>query len=201
MTTDVTKGEPTSRSWRLVPYFEDVVRGASGVLNLGSGDGYLSDYLAARPGYGAGLSLTDVDVADHSTNGRPPMIFDGETLPFADKSFDVTLCMYVLHHTPEPDRIIAEIGRVTRRAVVVTEDLSETLFDKALCLYHAVRFDHWNTRSGRFGFRTLEGWRQAFAARDLVLSRSVRLPRVSALTNPFYPVRRALMIYQPKDAP
>lgn len=198
MTPVEPRREPTSRSWRLVPFFEDVVRDGGEVLNLGSGDGYLSEYLSSRPGYGAGLSIRDVDVADHSTTGRHPQIFDGENLPFADASFDVTLCMYVLHHTPEPDRIISEIRRVTRKAVIVTEDLAETPLDRALCLYHAIRFDHWNTRSGRFGFRTLEGWRQAFEARGLRLARSVRLPRFSHLTNKFYPVRRALMIFTPE---
>lgn len=201
MTDTALNGEPTSRSWRLVPYFEDVVRDAREVLNLGSGDGYLSEYLASRPGYGANLKITDIDVADHSTRGRRPLLFDGETLPFGDASFDVTLCMYVLHHTPEPDRIISEIRRVTRRAVIVSEDLAETPIDRALCLYHAIRFDRWNTRSGRFGFRTLEGWRLAFSAKGLRLARSIRLPRFSHLTNKFYPVRRGLMIFTPEGGP
>lgn len=186
---------PTSRSWKLVPYFEDALRDAREVLNLGSGDGYLSHYLEGRPGYGASLQISDIDVADHSTTGRRPRLFDGENIPFADARFDVTLCMYVLHHASRPDRVISEIRRVTRRAVIVAEDLPETVIDKALCVYHAVRFDHWNTRSGKFGFRTLEGWREAFAAQGLHLARSFRLPRFSHLTNKAYPVRRALMIF------
>jgi SAM-dependent methyltransferase len=186
---------PTSRSWKLVPFFDDTIADAREILNLGSGDGYLSWYLEQRPGDGACLRITDLDVADHSTTGRRPQIFDGETLPFADRSFDVTLCMYVLHHTPSPDRLIAEIGRVTRRYVIVAEDLAETPLDRALCLYHAIRFDRWNTRSGRFGFRTHDGWAQAFAAAGLELRRSKRLPRFSHLTSKTYPVRRALMIF------
>lgn len=188
-------GQPTSRSWKLVPFFEDSLRGATEVLNLGSGDGYLTEYLEKRPGYGPSLRITDVDVADHSTTGRHPLIFDGETLPFPDGHFDVTLCMYVLHHTPNPDRVIAEIRRVTRCAAIVTEDLSETWLDQALCFYHAVRFDHWNTRSRRFGFRTHAGWTEAFAAQGLRLTSSVRLPRFGPLTNKAYPVRRALMVF------
>ncbi len=188
--------EPTSRSWRLVPFFEDTLAEAREVLNFGSGDGYLSRYLEERPREGAKLKITDVDVVDHSTTGRAPILFDGARLPFADDHFDAALCMYVLHHTPDPDPLIAELRRVTRRTVIVTEDLSETLADKALCLYHAIRFDHWNTRSGRFGFRTHEGWERAFARHDLRLVRSRRLPRFSELTNKFYPVRRAVMIFE-----
>ena len=196
MTIPMKTAAPTSRSYKLVPFFEDALADAREVLNFGSGDGYLSHYLEARPRAQGRLAITDVDVQDHSTTGRTPILFDGEHLPFTDGHFDATLCMYVLHHTPDPDPLIAEIRRVTRRTVIVTEDLAETLLDKALCLYHAIYFDHWNTRTGGFGFRTHEGWERAFAEQGLRLVRSRRLPRVSALTNPLYPVRRALMIFE-----
>lgn len=190
------KKQPTSRSWKLVPEFEHILFGTRAVLNLGSGDGYLTEYLARRPGYGSLLNITNLDVADHSSTGQPPLIFDGEHIPFGDAQFDVTLCMYVLHHAARPERLIAEIRRVTRSSVVVTEDLPETLLDRALCVYHAVRFDHWNTRSRCFGFRSLAEWTEAFAAHGMRLARSVRLPRHSHLTNKYYPVRRALMIFE-----
>ncbi len=115
--------EPTSRSYKLVPFFEDTLADAREVLNFGSGDGYLSHYLEARPRAQGRLAITDVDVQDHSTTGRTPILFDGARLPFTDGHFDATLCMYVLHHTPDPDPLIAEIRRVTRRTVIVTEDL------------------------------------------------------------------------------
>jgi SAM-dependent methyltransferase len=187
---------PTSRSWKLFPFFEHAIRGAGPVLNLGSGDGYLSWYLRERTHYGKSIRIEDLDVADHATTGRRPRIFDGEVIPFPDDHFDVTLCMYVLHHTPDAGRLIGEIRRVTRRFVVVAEDLAETPLDRALCLYHAIRFDRWNTRSGRFGFRTHDGWVQGFAEAGFRLERSHRLPRFSHLTSKAYPVRRALLVFE-----
>jgi ubiquinone/menaquinone biosynthesis C-methylase UbiE len=37
---------------------------------------------------------------------------DGETLPFADESFDLVTCSRALHHTPRPQDVVAEIARV-----------------------------------------------------------------------------------------
>lgn len=50
--------------------------------------------------------------------------FDGRTIPYSDKSFDVTMVCYVLHHMPpeHAQRLLQEIVRVTRRTILVLED-------------------------------------------------------------------------------
>ena len=40
---------------------------------------------------------------------------DGESLPFADSSFDVTYCVATLHHALDLGRMVREMSRVTRR--------------------------------------------------------------------------------------
>jgi SAM-dependent methyltransferase len=45
--------------------------------------------------------------------------FDGRTIPYAEREFDVALLCDVLHHAPEDaPRLLAEAGRVARRVVV-----------------------------------------------------------------------------------
>lgn len=44
---------------------------------------------------------------------------DGEYLPFAAESFDVTYCLATLHHALDLPRMVAEMARVTRRGGVV----------------------------------------------------------------------------------
>jgi ubiquinone/menaquinone biosynthesis C-methylase UbiE/uncharacterized protein YbaR (Trm112 family) len=44
---------------------------------------------------------------------------DGEHLPFADGSFDLTYCVATLHHALDLPRMVAEMGRVTRRGGTV----------------------------------------------------------------------------------
>jgi SAM-dependent methyltransferase len=45
-----------------------------------------------------------------------------EALPVGDNSFDAALAVLTLHHWPDPDRGLAEIRRVARRAVLLTSD-------------------------------------------------------------------------------
>ncbi|MCA9319840.1 MAG: methyltransferase domain-containing protein [Planctomycetes bacterium] len=47
---------------------------------------------------------------------------DLEALPFADQAFDVTLCLRLLHHLPEPirARVVTSLARATQRVLVVT---------------------------------------------------------------------------------
>jgi ubiquinone/menaquinone biosynthesis C-methylase UbiE len=44
---------------------------------------------------------------------------DAHSLPFADRSFDASVCFRVIMHTPDWERCLAELCRVTRRRVVI----------------------------------------------------------------------------------
>lgn len=58
-------------------------------------------------------------------------IMDGEALEFPDASFDVVYCHTVLHFTPHPQRMIAEIHRVLRpggQAILMTVNRNSWLF-------------------------------------------------------------------------
>lgn len=45
----------------------------------------------------------------------------GEHLPFADASFDAVCEFSMLHHVPRPERVVAEMLRVARKAVVICD--------------------------------------------------------------------------------
>lgn len=47
---------------------------------------------------------------------------EGERLPFADRSFDAACEFGMLHHVPDPARVLAEMCRVARRAVFLSDD-------------------------------------------------------------------------------
>ena len=49
----------------------------------------------------------------------PRVQADGEHLPFADASFDLTYCVATLHHALDLRRMVAELARVTRPGGVV----------------------------------------------------------------------------------
>jgi SAM-dependent methyltransferase len=45
---------------------------------------------------------------------KPDLYYDGKRLPFDDASFDTVLNVQVLEHTPEPQHLVREMGRVLR---------------------------------------------------------------------------------------
>lgn len=94
------------------------------VLDLGAGVG-MAAFAFARSGAAfvcAAEPDSSEEVGYRSLLRRPPddlhlSIVEafGETLPFADETFDLVYCRQVLHHARDLDRMVAEMARVTRR--------------------------------------------------------------------------------------
>lgn len=74
---------------------------ADTILNLGSGPDYVQD-------------RRDVINVDIYAFDAVDLVADGQTLPLADASVDGILCLVMLEHVPEPDRVVAEMHRLLR---------------------------------------------------------------------------------------
>ena len=76
--------------------------GAS-VLDIGCGEGYVLDELQARGVAG----VQGVDIVDIRRNkDYPCRLYDGQTLPFLDRSFDLVVLSFVLHHVPNERKLV-----------------------------------------------------------------------------------------------
>ena len=92
------------------------------VLDLGCGDGQLAlALMRIRPD----LQVEGVDIVPRPKTMIPVAQYDGVTLPFADKSFDYVTIVDVLHHTTDPEAVLAEAARVARQGVVIKDHLRE----------------------------------------------------------------------------
>lgn len=97
------------------------------VLDVGTGTGALSLLLLAE-----GKQLTSIDVVDKSDFEEVvPQLYNGRDLPFEDGSFEVVQLITVLHHIPDPDRVLVEALRVGKK-VIVMEDIYTNLVQKYL---------------------------------------------------------------------
>jgi SAM-dependent methyltransferase len=87
-------------------------------LDVGCGVGVTHQYLtgAFRRLAGVDISEAELEVAARTNPTVDYAASNGETLPYADATFDVTFAICVLHHVESParSRFIAEIARVTR---------------------------------------------------------------------------------------
>jgi ubiquinone/menaquinone biosynthesis C-methylase UbiE len=93
------------------------------ILDAGCGTGEGSSRLAELF---PGARVLGIDIIDHHlelarsryANLAPRLTFEHQSvfeLAAADGSFDLTVCRHVLHSIPYPDRVLAELARVTRR--------------------------------------------------------------------------------------
>jgi len=111
-------------------------------LNVGSGHGFFTDI--AR---NAGFAMTSLEVAlpGGALNPGDVVLYDGVRIPFADGAYDVSLAMYVLHHTPSPEALLAEMRRVSAKRIVLVEEL----YRHPLGKLHLAALDFWvNWRGG-----------------------------------------------------
>jgi ubiquinone/menaquinone biosynthesis C-methylase UbiE len=107
------------RAEDIVKLFENQISAQSQVLDIGGGWGFYAKPLAER-----GHHLTVLDVVKPGYQKAPVVIYGGnEPFPFPDKSFDASMFITVLHHIPDHDLVIREAKRVTKKTLIVVEDI------------------------------------------------------------------------------
>jgi SAM-dependent methyltransferase len=103
--------------WTLERVLRELAPQARGrLLDVGCGDRpwealfapHVSEYVGLE--HAATFSRTSA-----ARSGRgPDLVYDGERLPFEDRSFDTIINIQVLEHTPSPAALVQEMARVLR---------------------------------------------------------------------------------------
>lgn len=97
-------------------------RSVEKVLEVGCGTGSVLAELAAR---NIGQQHVGVDVADPRAHVHPGArdmdlrTFDGQTLDFDDRTFDLVIATHVVEHVPNPRMFLSELARVCRQFIYV----------------------------------------------------------------------------------
>lgn len=119
------------------------------LLDVGSGTGH-NAWAIERA---TALRVTELDVADLSQCGRPPILYGGRDLPFPDATFEAALLLFALHYVPDPAATLRELRRVAARRVLVMQStlagrwakpvLAAREFVQGRGAFHAARLAGW----------------------------------------------------------
>jgi SAM-dependent methyltransferase len=96
------------------------------VLDVGCGDGTIATLIQARV---PGTILLGVETVPRPDCKIECTTFDGRNLPHPSASFDVCMFVDVLHHTLEPEALLSEARRVSRRFLLIKDHVSENWLD------------------------------------------------------------------------
>lgn len=117
------------------------------ILKVGNGLGYLSSFISGKH---KNLEVIDIEVNKLSKN--KVKIYNGLDFPYKDKAFDCSLCIFVLHHTRNPLKVISEMKRVSKR-IIILEETYDSFLSKIDLVYRDLYVNglanqtckiHWN---------------------------------------------------------
>ncbi len=152
--------------------------------DIGAGTGWFSDYLNKN-----GHQTIPLDVVDKSESGVKVKVFDGSKIPLLSKSVDTSLFLFVLHHTNSQIQLLREAIRISRKYIIIGEDIVESKLDALLGNIHL------NTSPWAKGnsFRSEIGWLRLFRKLKLKVVKTVRIP---CDVYPVYPVTRCIFVLE-----
>lgn len=87
------------------------------IVDIGAGPCILEE-IAARDGF----EIIPLDIRDIAFVKKiKPIIYDGKKTSFKNKSFNLAIISYVLHHTKNPDEILIEAKRIAEKVLIREE--------------------------------------------------------------------------------
>jgi ubiquinone/menaquinone biosynthesis C-methylase UbiE len=104
---------------------ERYVREGDSILDVGFGLGYGLEIISGKAGFLSGIEIDRKAVAKIKRSSVSPKIrtlkhYDGYSIPFPERSFDVVTCIDVIEHVPDYMLLMRNLCKVATRNVIIS---------------------------------------------------------------------------------
>ncbi len=155
------------------------------VLDIGCGFGTLGRALMdAAPE--RNLVVEGLERVRRDGEAIPVTAYDGRTAPFADNAFDAVIMADVLHHEPDPHRLLDEAARISRRFIIIKDHARQGLLAQ-----QRISLIDW-AANAPYGVPCLFRYNTPAQWRDWLSSRDLRMVEERLTMNLYPPVVNAL---------
>ena len=156
------------RAERLGKYIIKSTDNCSSLLDYGCGNMVLTRHLTKN----TNMNIVGIDMVDNNLTDLPLLNYEGGKLPFEDNSFDASLAVFVLHHCLDVAASLKELIRVTRKKIIIIEEVYTNFFEKFILYSHDWIGNHlesW-TVNIPLNFLPFSQWKEVFKHNDLVIN-------------------------------
>jgi SAM-dependent methyltransferase len=148
---------------QLCRHLSDLIPENAKVLDVGCGDGMLAGLIQKqRPD----IDIRGIDIMVREKTHIPVAEFDGNVIPYEDNSFDVVTFVDVLHHTDDPNVLLAEAARVAKSFIILKDHTDDGFLSNATLRFmdwvgnkpHGVvlPYNYWREAQWKKAFENLE---------------------------------------------
>lgn len=155
------------RAWLIAKEILPYVNDGDKVLDFGCGDMIVSKLIAEKKKIEAvGIDTVAINHTDFKV-----IKYEGGRLPFEDNEFDVVISSFVLHHTDNPEFYLEELKRVSRRKIVLMEDVYNNKVEEKITKAMDLFLNRALSKEIKvpYNFRSVSQWKENFEKMGLKL--------------------------------
>lgn len=138
-------------------YFGKYLNKSTKVIDIGAGNGYISQYLVGK----FKCKMHCSDIIDYMECDIPFTLIKNNKLPFKENAFDIAIMNDVLHHMPPKIQAIMlkEATRIAKKLLIVETDrkvvalILDTVFSRIQCFSMPIPYTH----------KSSNNWKKLFA--------------------------------------
>jgi len=158
-----------SRIGKLASHITPHLREGDRVLDVGCGCGDLGRAIFEDPLCPPGVQIRGLEQRRRGDEPIDVQAFDGLTIPYAERTYDVVMLADVLHHAADPEQLMQECIRVSKRLLIIKDHQV-----KGLLARQRIGLLDWAANSPYgvpclYRYRTAAQWTEVFRRHQLVV--------------------------------